>query len=99
MAIVTLAEVKAQLNLTGSDDDTLLGEKIAAAQDHIERLLGFEIETEYPETVPPSLREAVFQLASWWYEQREAALTGTIVSTVPHGVHEIVTEYRKWSFG
>lgn len=99
MAIVTLEEVKAQLNIIGTDDDTLLTSKIAAAQDHVERLLGFQLETEYPDGAPASLKEAVFQLAAWWYEQRETALTGAIVSTVPYGVQDIVNEYRKWSFG
>ena len=99
MAVVTLEQIKVHLNLTGSDDDALLNDKVAAAQDHVERLLGFQIETEYPDGGPPSLKQAVLMLASWWYEQREAALTGTIVASVPHGVQEIVTEYRKWSFG
>ncbi|MEQ8292767.1 MAG: head-tail connector protein [Roseovarius sp.] len=42
--------------------------------------------------------EAVLQLAAWWYEQRETALTGTIVAEVPFGVQEIITAYREFTF-
>lgn len=104
MAIVTLDDVKGQLNLDGSADDSsdgdvLLTQKIAAAQNHIENLLGFEIETEYPDTVPPALKEAVLLLASWWYEQRETALAGMNARPIPYGVQDIVNEFRLWSFG
>ncbi|MEM1287127.1 MAG: head-tail connector protein [Pseudomonadota bacterium] len=99
MTIVTLADAKAQLNITDAVDDTLIAQKLEAAQNHIERLLGFEIATQYPTDVPAALKEAVLQLASWWFEQREAGITGTIVNTVPYSVQDIVTEYRNWSFG
>jgi uncharacterized phage protein (predicted DNA packaging) len=103
MAIVTLSEIKEQLAFTddiGAVDDALLGRKIAAAQNHIERLLGFKIEETFggedQEPVPPVLAEAVCQLASWWYENREAAGDGA--REVPFGVQEIITEYREFSF-
>ena len=103
--IVTTAELKEQLNLTddlGAGDDALIGRKIAAAQDHIERLLGFKIEETYGGTdqapVPPALVEAVCQLASHWYENREASLVGVTGQTIPFGVMEIVAEYREYSF-
>lgn len=98
MAIVTLDEVKAQLNILGDDDNTLLTAKIAAAHGHIERLLGFEIATEYPDATPEPLKEAVLQLSAWWYEQRETALAGMSARPVPYGVSDIVNEFRKWSF-
>lgn len=100
MAIVTLDELKSQLNITadfGSDDDALLTSKIAAAQEHLERLLGFQIETTYT-TVPEPLKEAVKQLAAWWYEQREAASMDGRAYPMPLSVHDIVQEYRSWSF-
>lgn len=103
--VVTVAELKEQLNLTadlGTADDALLGRKIAAAQDHVERLLGFKIEATYGGTgqdpIPPALVEAVSQLAAHWYENREAS-SPTAMTTVPFGVQEIVREYREWSFG
>lgn len=105
MPIATLAQLKAQLNFTddiGEADDALLNAKIEAAQNHIERLLGFRIAERFggedQEPVPPALAEAVLQLAAWWYEQREAVNVGNIVNQVPFNVTEIVSEYREWSF-
>lgn len=104
MAIVTIAELKEQLNLTedlGNGDDALLGRKISAAQSHIERLLGFKIEARYggtdQEPIPPALVEATCQLAAHFYENRETA-TGVAMMAIPFGVADIVREYRSWSF-
>lgn len=105
MAIVSLAELKEQLAFTddiGAVDDALLQRKLDAAQQHVERLLGFKIEATYggqdQDPVPPVLVEAVCQLAAWWYEQREAAVTGTAVNEVPFGVREIVAGFREYTF-
>lgn len=103
MAIVTLDQLREQLNFTadmGSVDDALLSLKLDAAQDHLERYLGFKIEDTYggldqPE-IPPALREAVCQLAAFWYEVREAAGEGARV--IPFGVTEIADGYREWTF-
>jgi uncharacterized phage protein (predicted DNA packaging) len=103
--IVTLDQIKEQLNLTpdlGSDDDALLERKISAAQNHVERLLGFKIEERYgavgQEEIPPALVEAVSQLAAHFYENREATLVGVSAQELPFGVWPIVNEYREWSF-
>ena len=103
MAIVTLAEIKEQLNFTpdlGAADDALLQRKIDAAQDHVERMLGFRFADTYggegQDPIPPALIEAVSQLAAWWYEIREAAGEGA--REVPFGVTDIVEGYREWSF-
>ena len=105
MAIVTLDQVKEQLAFTddiGGVDDALLQRKTDAAQNHVERLLGFAIEEcfggEEQDPIPPALVEAVEQLAAWWYEQREAAVVGATAAEVPFGVREIIAEYREWSF-
>lgn len=106
MAILTVPQLKEQINFTddlGSSDDALLARKIAAAQDHIERLLGFKIETRYggegKEPVPAALVEAVTMLAAHWYENREASLIGISAQDLPFGVWPIVNEYREYSFG
>ena len=103
MAILTLAEFKEQLSFTddiGDVDDDLLQRKLDAAQNHIERWLGFKIGENFggedQDPVPPVLVEAVSQLAAWWYDQREAA--GDAAREVPFGVKEIVTEYREFTF-
>lgn len=106
MAIVDLDQVKAQLNQTLDIDDDLIELKIDSAQNHIERLLGFRIEQEYPptaddptaSTVPPALAECVCQLAAHWYENREAVLIGVNGQSLPLGVNDIVNEFRNWSW-
>lgn len=110
MAIVTLEMVKEQLFFTddiGETDDNLLTRKIAAAQSHIERQLGYKIEEEYPpagdppvSTVPPALIEGVCQLAAFWYEHRGSGVldAGEAFKELPHDIREIVREFRNWSF-
>lgn len=103
--IVTLEQIKEQLNISpdlGTDDYALLERKIAAAQNHVERLLGFKIEERFgspgQEAIPPALVEAVSQTAAHWYENREATLVGVSAQELPFGVWPIVNEYREWSF-
>ena len=102
MAIVTVEQMRAQLNLPDAMDGDILADKIAAAQNHIERMLGYRIEEQFggedqPE-IPPALIEAVKQLAAHWYENREAVVIGHGAAVVPFGVAEIVDGYRDWSF-
>ncbi|RNI20997.1 head-tail connector protein [Paracoccus pantotrophus] len=102
MAIVTLEDMKNHLGLTvdQDDDDALITAKIDAAQNHVERLLGFAIEARFggedQGPIPPAIREAVMQLAAWWFENREAATD--MGRVLPFGVQEIVNEYRTWTF-
>lgn len=101
MAIVTVEELKEQIGWSddlGAADDALMGRKIAAAQDHIEQLLGFKIELKYLDDVPPALVEAVSQLAASWFENREATLVGVSADELPFGVWPIISEYREFNF-
>lgn len=104
--IVTLAELKQQLNLSddlGTADDALVQRKGEAAQNHIERMLGFKIAARFgiagQDDVPPVLKEAVLMLAAHWYENREASLIGVTAMDIPFGVIAIVNEYREYTFG
>ena len=106
MTIVTVDELREQLNLTpdlGTGDDALLGRKIAAAQNHLERLLGFKIEETYggedQDPIPPALVEAVCQLAAHWYENREGTVVGATAQALPFGLSDVIAEFREWSFG
>lgn len=103
MTIVSLKELQAQAGFTDDtpgEDLLLLQQKGDAAQNHVERLLGFRIDTMFggPDLppVPEALKECVLQLACWWFENREAAADRERL--LPFGVHEIVNEYRGWTF-
>lgn len=106
MSIVTLEQVKEHLRVNHYDEDDLITQKISAAQNHLERLLGFKIEEEYPptandpavSTIPPSLVECVCQLAAHWYENRETVVLGGSPQVLPVSVADVVTEFRNWSW-
>lgn len=97
--IVSLADLKAHLNVTLDNDDALIAQKIAAAQAHVESDIGFSIETVYAEPleVPEPLREAVRLYAAHLYENREASIVGVSIAAVP-GYRDIINSYRDWSF-
>ena len=95
MSIVTLEDVKAHLGVTLDEDDTLIQNKIDAAQASIEQLLGYEIEVRF-ETAPADLKEAVRQLAAHYFENREASVVGVSVALLPLGIKSIVQNRRDW---
>ena len=49
------------------------------------------------EDVPEPLRDAILQLAAWWYEQRETSAE-VAFRQAPYGTDDILREYRRWSF-
>ncbi|WP_066715927.1 MULTISPECIES: head-tail connector protein [Hyphomicrobiales] len=97
MAIVDLADMKAHLNITDDNDDSLISGKLDAAQAALEQQLGYVIEDEFDD-VPADLAEAVRQLAAHWYENREASVVGVSVHLLPLGVREIIRERRNYSW-
>ncbi|MDQ0347858.1 head-tail connector protein [Ancylobacter vacuolatus] len=95
--IVSLAEIKAHLNITDNDDDTLLTDALEAARRHVEAWCGSFDEIEG--AAPQDLVEALKQLAGHFYENREATFTGQgSVSEVPFGFHDLIGPHRKWEF-
>lgn len=101
--IVRFDQLKAQAGMTNdapTEDLQALQDKGEAAQNHVERLLGFRIEEEFggedQDPIPEALREAVLQLACWWFEHREAVTDSD--RRMPYGVDEIVDQYRDWTF-
>ena len=78
--IVELAHVKENLNIVSSGDDGLLTRQIEAAEAHINRLLGYKMDVEFPGgAVPADLKQAIFQLVGHWYENRETSLVGVSI--------------------
>lgn len=106
--IVDATAFKAHSRIDFSTDDTLIAAKLAAAQSHIESLLGYRLDEatfpdtddeDFPATVPAALKEAVLQLAAHWYENREASLVGVTAQTLPMGLEDIIANFRRYSFG
>lgn len=103
MAIVNFYDLCAQAGVTtdAPDADVLaLQAKGDAAQNYVEQMLGYRIETEFggedQEPIPDALKEAVLQLACWWFEHREAVSDRD--KRLPYGVDEIIMTYRDWTF-
>jgi len=109
MTYVSYEDALDHLSLTGDMvEGAVVSRKLAAAQNHVERLLGYKFsarflepgeeagEEDEREEFPASLREAVLQLMASWFENREAV--GPAMREVPFGVREIVAEYRGWTF-
>lgn len=96
MAIVTLAEMKAELGIIDDTDDALITAKIDAAQSHLEALLGYSIAERHSTAIPADLIAAVKMLAAGFFENRESAVVGVSASETPHGVWEIVANRRNY---
>lgn len=98
--VMTLPELKAHLSLTDDqdEDDALLQGKLDGAQTLIERMLGYALVTRFEteDAVPADLREAIMQLAAWWYENREAVMEPG--APLPFGVADIIDANRDWTF-
>ena len=96
MSIVQLADMKAQLNVTFADDDTLIQAKIDAAEGYI---ANFYNGTWPPaDSAPNALLEAIKLLAAHLYENREASLVGVTSQDLPFGLFDLITPYRAWAF-
>lgn len=96
MAVITVADIKAHLNITDDADNSLLEQYVEAAEGWIEIFTGVTFATLTP--VPASLKQAIRMLAGSFYENREDVLVGISAESVPHGVHELIAPFRNWSF-
>lgn len=93
--MATLAQLKAQVNQTGTDDDTLLTRLLTAAVAHTSNQIG----SANPLLTTPEVEQAVLMLAAHWYENRETTIVGTIIAPVPMGYDAIIDNCRDYTFG
>jgi uncharacterized phage protein (predicted DNA packaging) len=95
VAIITLEDAKAHLNITEDFDDALITAKVAAAQACVESFVGkLDDVAAFPDGAPEPLKEAVRQLTAHLYESRGDGPSATI----PLGVFGLVGPYRAWTF-
>lgn len=88
-ALTPIALFKSNLNLDHSLDDDLLAHKLAAAEMWIANHTGIAFDVANPVMV-----EAGLQLASYWYENREAASDGRMLPA-PFSVHVLLNSLRE----
>jgi gp6-like head-tail connector protein len=89
-ATTSLNLLKSQLNLDHDLDDALLAQKLEAAEIWIGNYTGLPFVAGNPVQI-----EAALMLASYWYEQREAASFGQTTAQVPFGVRDLLRSYRE----
>lgn len=96
MNVITVADLKAHLNIISDADDDLLTGKIAAAEGWIAAFTG----ADWPPNaqVNEALKEAIRQLAAHLYENREATLVGITAQDMPFGLLDLLAPFRAWVF-
>jgi uncharacterized phage protein (predicted DNA packaging) len=90
---LSVADLKAHLNITTDADDALLQDKIDAAEGWIAAYCG-----EPFTDAPAPVQEATRQLAAHLYENREASLIGVSAQQLPFGTLDLLAPYRAWAF-
>ncbi|MFG1349659.1 head-tail connector protein [Xanthobacter autotrophicus] len=97
LAIVSLADLKAHLNVTTDDDDAVLTGMLEAARGYVESWCGPL--DDIAGTIPAGLVHALKLYAGHLYENRETVNIGNIVSEIPMGFFDLIGPHRKWAFG
>jgi len=100
MTIITVADAKAHMNITSDADDTLIADKIAAAEGWIALYIGTALDDAetFPDGTPEPLKEATRQLVAHLYENREATIVGLNMVDVSPGLFALMAPYRDWAF-
>jgi hypothetical protein len=100
MAIMTVEDVKAHLNLTDDHDDDLVGLKIGVAEAMVASYIGVELDDAeaFPSGPPEPIKEAVRKLVAEFYENREANLVGASFGELTPGVYDLLAPYRQYCF-
>lgn len=107
MTLITLDEAKHQcsLELDFTEVDTYLQLLINAAVNKVENSLNKRlvaegsVTTEGDQLITPALKMAILLLVGHWYTNREAVVTGTIVTTVPLAYESLISPYCEIAIG
>ena len=99
MSVASVEELKEELAFSealGGEDDALMARHLAAAQQLLEKSLGFVLAEEFPTDQPPeAIKQAVLWLAVDFYQGRGVVERG---EGLPDHVENIIAAYREWSF-
>ena len=92
MALLTLADAKANLNITADVDDALITAKLAAASDWVAIYTGAQI----TEATPARVKEAILMLTAHLFNNRESVLVGVTAQQLPFGLLDMLSDFRAW---
>jgi hypothetical protein len=95
MSAVTLTDLKAHLNVTIDDDDTLLMGKLAAAKAWVASYTASDVDAD---GTPAPVNEAILQLTASLYENREATLVGVTAQCLPFGFLDLLANYKAFVY-
>lgn len=93
---VSLASMKAHLNVVDDDNDALISEKIAVAQAMVEQHVGEDFADM--EDIPAPLLEAVRMTAAHLYTMREGIHDSFSPKAVPAEAMNLIRPYKRWVF-
>lgn len=97
MSITALSLFKEARKLTG-DDDVLAQAYLDAAESAVEARIGAPLGSgDGQQEITPAITAAILLWASHLHANREAVVTGTIATTLPLGVAELLAPYRRWN--
>lgn len=88
--MITLDDAKAHLNITTTDDDALIQNKIDAASAWLSLYTGATYDDAEP--APAPVQEACRRLVASFYADREA------MTELPPGILSLIDPYREWAF-
>ena len=92
MAFLTVADAKANLNITTDVDDALITAKLAAASDWVAIYTGAQI----TEATPARVKEAILMLTAHLFNNRESVLVGITAQQLPFGLLDMLSDFRAW---
>lgn len=98
MAVVTLADMKAELGITDDTDDAMITAKIDEAQAWLESFLGYSITTQFPDGAPDDIVMAVKMQTAHLFENREASVVGVAIQLAPNGVDDVIRNRRSYAW-
>jgi hypothetical protein len=99
--MISTDDLRRHLNITGTDDDVLLADKILAASEWVSLYTAIPNGCDPDDatcSIPEPVKEAVRQLAAHLYENREASLIGVTSQSLPFGLLDLLMPYRAWVF-
>lgn len=82
--MITLDDLKAEVNVTGDADDVILQRKLDGAISWVSAYLGTNVGLD-----EPAIDEAILRLAAHRYEFGDG---------LPEGLQDALRPYRNWSF-